>query len=121
VISNPNATGEPWQTLGAIRAQAAMVRSNAVELEHLGLALSGRVPSAVEPADLVSYMVWISLLSGHTAQVMATWGLGLVAYVEDAAITAGMTPTAPTAPPDPLLTQDAAASTKRSRRWWRWS
>jgi len=82
--------GDPWQKLAAIRAQAAMVRNHATELEQLGLTLSGRNLSTVDHADLVSYLVWIALLTSQTAQVMANWGVGLVTYMETTMLAAGI-------------------------------
>ena len=85
MIRSGGAPMDRGAALAAIRAQAAMVRTNAFELEQLGLTLSGRDLSTVSQADLVSYLVWISLLTSHTARVLATWGVGLVAYLDSAA------------------------------------
>ena len=105
---------DPWHKLAAIREQAALVRANATELEQLGLTLSGRDLSTVDHADLVSYVIWISQFTSQTALVLASWGGGLVAYMESSLRAAGMTP--PTPPDAPTLPDAAARPEERPRR-----
>jgi len=56
VTANLESRDDPWQKLAAIHAQAELVRRNAIELEQLGLTLSGRDVATVDRADLVSYV-----------------------------------------------------------------
>lgn len=111
-MSSVGAPHDNGTTLAAIRAQTAMVRSNALELEQLGLTLSGRDLSTVNHADLVSYLVWISLLTSHTARVVATWGSALIDYLDST-----------TSAPEPTSAAESTAnlrpSADRPRRWWR--
>jgi hypothetical protein len=82
---------DPWTKLAAIWAQADLVRTNAMELEQLGLTLSGRDVSSVDRADLVSYVVWISQFASQNALVLANWGFGLVGYMDSTLRSAGLT------------------------------
>jgi hypothetical protein len=115
VTGNLDAHDDPWRKLATIRAQVALVERTAAELEQLGLTLSGRDLSAVDHADLVSYVVWISQFAGQTASVLATWGLGLIRYLEDNLLAAGMTPPV-TSPPD---SEPAESVRVQPRRWRR--
>jgi hypothetical protein len=94
--------------------------SNAAELEQLGLTLSGRDPSAVDQADLASYVIWISQFAAQTNQIMATWGVTLIGYLDGYLRTVGMTPPAWwTFPQSGEPAADVGASTARPSRWWR--
>lgn len=114
---------DPWRKLSALRAEVALVRANAVELEQLGLTLSGRDLPTVDHADLVSYVIWISQFASQTAVVLAHWGSGLVAYLEGALVAEGIEPRPPTAPPTvpsrTAPTEWSGPPAGRARRWWR--
>lgn len=102
------------RTLAVIRAQAAMVRTHAFELEQLGLTLSGRDLDCVDIADLVSYLVWISQFTSHTARVLASWGVGLVAYVD-----ATTNDTSALQAAGSSSVREDRSTAGRTRRWWR--
>jgi hypothetical protein len=109
---------DPWEKLVAIHGQAELVRQNAIELEQLGLTLSGRDVATVDRADLVSYVVWISQFTSQNALVLANWGFGLVGYMESSLRSAGLTPLATTPPATAASTKDVrqAGRPRRHRR-----
>ena len=110
---------DPWRKLADLRIQAELVHSNAIELEQLGLTLSGRDLATVDHAELVSYVIWISQFTSQTALVLANWGFGLVRYLEDGLTSVGATSTAWTLPPDGRRAEQPGPSARRERRWWR--
>jgi hypothetical protein len=118
VTANVESREDPWQKLAAIHAQAELVRRNAIELEQLGLTLSGRDVATVDHADLVSYVVWISLFASQNGLVLANWGFGLVGYMDSSLRRAGLTPPA-SRPSGPVPAKDVVPPPRRSQRRWR--
>jgi hypothetical protein len=115
VSANLESRDDPWEKLAAIWAQADLVRTNAMELEQLGLTLSGRDVSSVDRADLVSYVVWISQFASQTALVLANWGFGLVGYMDSILQREGLTP--PASPPSGRVpAKDVVPPPRPSRR-----
>jgi hypothetical protein len=119
VNGSVDAREDPWRRLEAIRVHVALLDSDAAELEQLGLTLSSRALADVDHADLVSYVVWISQFAAHTNQVLANWGVGLVAYIDGSLRAAGMEPPVWTFPPPGGPAADVGVSAGRPRRWWR--
>lgn len=115
MTANLESRDDPWQKLAAIHAQAELVRRNAIELEQLGLTLSGRDLATVDRADLVSYVVWISLFVSQNGLVLANWGFGLVGYMDSILQREGLTPPA-SWPPGPMPAKDVVPKPRPSGR-----
>jgi hypothetical protein len=111
VSADPESREDPWKKLAAVWAQADLIRSNGVELEQLALTLSGRDVSAVDQADLVSYVVWISQFASQTALVLANWGFGLVGYMDSVLRSTSRTASGST----PATARPAPRPTRRRR------
>jgi hypothetical protein len=118
VTANLESRDDPWQKLAAIHAQAELVRRNAIELEQLGLTLSGRDLATVDRADLVSYVVWISQFVSQNGLVLANWGFGLVGYMDSILQREGLTPP-DSRPSGPVPAKDVVPPPRPSRRRWR--